>query len=164
MTGGGEIQSGGPGDRQPMLTTAGQRALGLWALGLLVDIIILNLWVEYSDSVVIDSFTISIFAAVVMRLLIGATLSLEHRVAALFDRLDPNAIVKLLKFLSAWAILFLSKFIILEVINIVFGIHVEIKGLLVFIAMVASLVIVEKVVLGYYARLGTPEQDAIPQD
>ena len=142
-----------------MPTTVGQRAIGEWSLGLLVDIVILNLWVEYSDAVVIDSFTISIFAAIVMRLLIGATLRLEHRVAGLFDRFDSGALVTALRLLSAWGILFLSKFVILEILDLVFGEHVEIKGLLVFILMVATLVIADRIVLGFYARLGGPGQE-----
>ena len=137
-----------------MLTNKSQRAVGAWSLGLLINIVVLNLWIEYSNSVIIDSFTISVFAAVVMRLLISGTLRIEHGVSGLFERLGPGKIVTALRLLTAWVILFLSKFIILEVIDVVFREHVEIKGLLVFIAVVATLVISDKIVIGYYGHLG----------
>ena len=110
-----------------MLTNKSQRAVGAWSLGLLINIVVLNLWIEYSDSVIIDSFTISVFAAVVMRMLISGTLRIEHSVSGLFDRLEPGNLVTALRLLTAWVILFLSKFIILEVIDVVFREHVEIK-------------------------------------
>ena len=50
----------------------------------LIDLVVINLYVEYWDKVVIDSFTITLFTACVMQLLLKLTIALEHRVAEHF--------------------------------------------------------------------------------
>ena len=64
--------------------TARQELFASWSMYLLIDIVVLNLFVEFSDRVVIDSFVISILTAALLRLLLGATLRLEHRVSGFF--------------------------------------------------------------------------------
>ncbi len=124
-----------------------------WTMFLLTDIIVLNLWVEFADAVVIDSFIISILAAVVMRALLAGTFRIEHRVAAVFDS-RPGIVSKALRILTAWIILFLSKFVILEILDIIFGDHVELGGLITFIALVITLVAAEALIDFIYGRLG----------
>lgn len=47
--------------------TAAQRSFASWMTDVLVYIVVLNLYVEYSESKVIDSFTISILTALLLK-------------------------------------------------------------------------------------------------
>lgn len=123
----------------------------------LVDLAVLNLFEEYWDWVTIGSFTISLFAAAVLQLLLALTIKLEHRVAAYFKK-KSGAGAKALQFLSAWAILFVSKIVILESLNFFFGERVvfdgPLHGLISFIAVVVVMLITEQGIIRIYKALG----------
>ena len=94
---------------------------------ILVDLTVLNLFDEYWDLVVIESFSISLLVAVLLQALLQITFKIEHRIAAFFHS-RPGTLSKVLRILSAWAVLFGSKFVILEAISIAFGDQVDFKG------------------------------------
>jgi hypothetical protein len=122
----------------------------------LIDLVVLNLFNEYWDHVVIGSFTISLIAAFMMQLLLKATMWLEHRVAGYFNA-RQGALSKFMRYFTAWAILFGSKFVILEIINLTFGDEVHfggpMHGVVAFIAVVVGMVVVEELVMRFYRRL-----------
>ena len=101
---------------------------------------------------VIDSFAITILTAFVIRMLLQATLALEHRAAELCGAL-PGLLGKVLRIASAWLILFASKFVILEVIDIIFGEHVELGGFLMVLGLAAAMIVAEKAMRMVYDRL-----------
>jgi len=127
-----------------------QRLFMRYFTAILIDLTVLNLFVEYWDNVVIDSFTISLFAAVVLQVLLKATIALEHYVGNYFK-------TKTQRILSAWAILFVSKIIILEVINLAFGDSVlflgAIHGLVAFIVVVIVMLVAEQAIVKFYQSL-----------
>lgn len=94
---------------------------------ILIDLVVLNLFVEYTDSVAIDSFTISLFAALVLQSLLKSTMILEHRISASFNA-EQSGFEKLMRFFGAWLVLFVSKFVILEAIDLAFGESVDFAG------------------------------------
>jgi len=57
-----------------------------------------------------------------------------------------------------WVVLFLSKFIILEVIDIIFGDHVELGKFLDVVVLVLSLMIVRALVAKAYESLGVKDE------
>ncbi len=134
-----------------------QRTFGSYTADVLIYIIVLNLFVEHFDSVVIDSFTISIFTAVVLKILLDAIMAVEHRVSAFFTKRD-GALSKFLRVVAVWMILFASKFLILEVIDIVFGEHVELGGFLMVIGLVIALMVAQAVFRKIYVSLGDEPQ------
>ena len=122
-----------------------------WTKDILIYIVVLNLFVEYNAKIIIDSFTISIFTAIVLKILLEIILKLEHKVAAIFaDR-------KILQILFVWLILFGSKFLILEVIDLIFGEHVELGKFLDVIVLVIALMVAREVVQRIYLLLGERE-------
>jgi len=137
-------------------TSNRQRLFMRYFTAILVDLTVLNLFAEYWDRVVIDSFTISLFAAILLQVLLKLTVALEHRVAAFFDA-KPGAFARFMRYASAWAILFGSKFAILGAIHIAFGDAVHFAGkahgivplLLVIVAMLAA----EEALVRVYRRL-----------
>jgi hypothetical protein len=114
-----------------------------WTLTLLAYIVVLNLWVEFNSSVVIDSFIISIATAAVLLVLLVVILGLEHRVKHWFAQREGR-VYRVLGTVSTLLILFLSKFVILEVIDIVFGEHVELGHFLDVLVLVLLLIVAQK--------------------
>ena len=55
-----------------------------WTSDVLIYTVVLNLFVEYLDAVVIDSFTISILTAVLLKVLLDVVMGLEHHVHTYF--------------------------------------------------------------------------------
>jgi len=122
-------------------------------LCVLIDLTVLNLFDEYWHQVEIDSFTTSLAAAALLQLLLKLTLNLEHRVADYFKKkAGKGATAK--RLFAAWLILFSSKFVILEVINLVFGTRVEFGGVIPFIVVVFAIMAAELFTSQIYALLG----------
>jgi len=133
-----------------------QRLFLYYLTAILIDLVVLNLFVEYTDNVVIDSFTISLCAAVVLQVLVKATIALEHRVADYF-KAKPGRLARFLRFFCAWLLLFGSKFVILEVIDFGFGDSVmfagPLHGIVMLIVVLVAMLLAEEVVTRIYRRL-----------
>lgn len=129
--------SGADGSDEITITQAQARFVS-WVSEVLLDIVVLNLFVEYVHTIVIDSFAISVLTALLMKLAIDAVKGLEHRVASYF-RAKQGLIWRALGLLSVFSILFLSKFVILELVNIVFGDHVELGHFIEVVAIILTM-------------------------
>ena len=130
-----------------------------WTKDVLIYIIVLNLFVEYNAKIVIDSFTISIFTAILLKILLEIILKFEHMVAGFFKS-RPGKLSSFLRVISTWLILFLSKFLILEVVDLVFGEHVELGKFLDVIVLVIALMVAREVFQRIYISLGEREPAA----
>jgi uncharacterized membrane protein len=138
------------------LPTNSQRLFVRYLMATLIDLTVLNLFDEYWRHVTVDSFTISILAAILLQVLLKATLALEHKVAGYFNA-RSGAMAKFLRFFTAWLILFGSKFVMLGAIDIVFGDDVEfagpLHGVVAFIIVVVVMLAAEETVVRFYRRL-----------
>jgi uncharacterized membrane protein YvlD (DUF360 family) len=137
------------------LPTDRQRLFLLFFTGTLIDLVLLGLFAEYSENVHVESFTTLLLAAVVLQVLLKATIIVEHRVLARFKGKQGGA-WKTLKFTVAWLILFGSKFVILEALTFVFGDRVRFEGLwhgIIWLIVVAvTMVVVEELVVRFYRK------------
>lgn len=131
-----------------------------WTKDVLIYVVVLNLFVEYVDGVVIDSFTTSIFTAFLLKALLEIILGLEHRVIHFFAAW-PGNLARFLRIMSGWLILFSSKFLILEAEDLVFGDHVELGNFVHVLSLVIALMIARQVVQRIYIALGEREPAAI---
>src|SRR3546814_7324932 len=61
-----------------------QRLFIRYFTGVLIDLVVLNLFDEYSDHIFISSFTLSLLAAVLLQGLLKLTIAVEHHVAEFF--------------------------------------------------------------------------------
>ena len=129
-----------------------------WTKDVLIYIVVLNLFVEFNPKIVIDSFTISIFTAIVLKILLEIILRIEHVVGDFFKS-RPGKLSNFLRLLSTWLILFLSKFVILEVIDIIFGEHVELGKFLDVIVLVIILMLARELFQRIYISLGERESE-----
>lgn len=133
-----------------------QRLFLRYYTGVLIDLVILNLFAEYSANVAVDSFTTSLFAAVLLQALLKLTIAIEHRVAAYFKK-KPGKFWTFMRYFCAWLLIFGSKFVILEALAVFFGDKVQFTGvfhgLVTLIVVVLVMLLVEEVVVRIYRRL-----------
>jgi len=134
-----------------------QRIFVRYTYAILVDLVVLNLFNEYWDKVYIEDFSISLLTAILLQILLQLTIRFEHRIANYFKS-RPGKNTKLLRGLSTWAVLFISKLIILEAIDFAFGdkvlFHGSLHGLIAFIVVVTAIIVAEKSVGAFYKKLG----------
>lgn len=134
-----------------------QRVFVRYFTAILIDLVVLNLFVEYWRHVEIDSFTISLLAAILLQVLLKITLVIEHRIGDYF-KARPGAMAKFLRIFCAWLVLFGSKFVILAAINLAFGDDVNFggpfHGVAAFIVVVVVMLVAEEAIVRFYRRLG----------
>jgi hypothetical protein len=91
-----------------------------------------------------------------LKALLDLILGLEHRVAHFFEA-RPGNLSRFLRIISTWLLLFLSKFLILEVVDLVFGDHVELGKFVTVLSLVIVLMVAREVVQRIYMALGSSE-------
>jgi len=145
------------------IPTTSQKMFVRYLLATLIDLTVLNLFDEYWGHVVVESFTISILAAVLLQVLLKATLAVEHRVATYFNA-KSGAMAKVLRLLVAWLVLFGSKFVMLGAIYLAFEDEVRftgpLHGVLAFIVVVVVMLVAEEITVRIYRRLADHSQPA----
>ena len=134
-----------------------QRLFMRYFTAILIDLVVLNLFVEYSGKVFVDTFTTSLLAAIVLQVLLKLTIVCEHKVLDWFKG-RAGAWMTFLKFFCAWLILFGSKFVILEALAQVFGENVRFdgrwNGIITLIVVVVVMLVVEELIVRLYRALG----------
>ena len=135
-----------------------QKLFVRYLVAVLIDLTVLNLFDESWDLVTIGPFSISVLAAILLQVLLKATLVLEHKVAAYFNS-RTGAFARFMRFFTAWLILFGSKFVMLGAIDFAFGDDVlftgPLHGVVSFIVVVMVMLAAEEVAVRIYRRLGT---------
>ena len=133
-----------------------QRLFLLYFVGALVDLVVLGLFDQYSGKVYVESFTTMLLASIVLQFLLKGTIAIEHWVASHFKG-KAGGWWKTLRFFCAWLVLFGSKFVILEALDIAFGESVSFEGvfhgIVWLIIVVLTMVIVEELVVRFYRKL-----------
>ena len=136
-----------------------QRLFLAYTLFILVDLAVLNLFNEYWEPVKIDSFTTSFLAAALLQVLLRATLHVEHKTADYF-KAKGGKVATGKRLIASWIVLFGSKFVILWAIDFVFGETVLFGGVIPFIVVVVTIIVVEAILSKIYAMLGDDKVNA----
>ncbi|RJF93845.1 hypothetical protein [Sphingomonas cavernae] len=138
------------------LPSTRQRLFARYFVGVLIDLVVLNLFDEYSDRVSIDSFTLSLFAAVLLQALLKLTIAVEHQVGEFFKN-KSGGLMTFLRFFCAWLVLFGSKFVILEALSLAFQDKVRFEGafhgLVALIIVIITMLIAEEAVVRLFRKL-----------
>lgn len=113
---------------------------------ILIDLTVLNLFDEYSANVQINSFTISLLAAIVLQLMLQITFKVEHSVGSYFLMKGRKG----LRIFTAWALLFVSKFVILWLLEVLFSDEIVFSGafhgIVVFILVIVTMLSAEALI------------------
>ena len=137
--------------------TRRQQIFGGAVLNILVNVVVLNLFVEFADEVVIDSFWISVLTAVLLTAMIAVLSRFEHRIHRFFFERHSWKVAGVI---VIWLVLFGGKFVMLEVVDIVFGDHVNLGHLLEVILIVVTMMVAAQIMQAIYNRLGAPDAPA----
>jgi hypothetical protein len=134
-----------------------QRLFVRYLVAVLIDLTVLNLFDEFWALVTVDPFSVSVLAAILLQVLLRATLVLEHKVAGYFNA-KSGGFARFMRFFTAWLILFGSKFVMLGAIDFAFGDDVAfagpLHGVVAFIVVVMVMLAAEEVAVRIYRRLG----------
>jgi hypothetical protein len=125
-----------------------QRFFLRYLMFILIDLVVLNLLAEYWDKVELTSFTVSLFAAILLQVLLKLTMQLEHQVAGYFKKKSGHS-AKVMRVLATWSVLLVSKLIMLAAIDLLFGDALMFHGphhILVFIIVVVAILVAEELV------------------
>lgn len=133
--------------------TARQAAFADWMTDVLVYIVVLNLFVEYAPAVIIESFSLSILTAVLMKLMLDVITKFEHRIVGFF-RSKEGAFFQVMGTVAFFTILAAGKLLILEVINLVFGDEVQLGHFIEVLVLIVAMMIARESVQRIYVRLG----------
>jgi len=127
----------------------------------LIDLVVLNLFDEYWDNVVVESFTISLLVAVILQVLLKFTIKIEHRVAKWFDS-KSFKFKGFVKFMSLWTVLFGAKILILELLSLAFGDKMVFKGawhgVIAFLVVVTVMILAEQLAVKINKSLGDKQK------
>lgn len=144
-------------DTAAEVPTERQRLFNRYFSAILLDMAVLGLFADHWRHVTVDSFTITLLAAVLLQVLLKATLALEHRVGDYFSA-RPGAAMKFARVFVAWLILFGSKFVILGAITLAFRGQVvfsgPLHGVVAFVVVVTVMLAAEELIVRFYRRLG----------
>ena len=130
-----------------------QRVFLLFLIFVLADLVVINLFDEYArEYFYLESFTDSIFMALILQILLKFTIQVEHKIGNFFS--GKTGSVNLIgRILVTWALLFGSKIIMMLVIDKVLGDGIQYFGpyhglgvfILIIIAMIVTEIILKKI-------------------
>ena len=136
-----------------------QRLFLAYTLFILVDLTVLKFFDEYWEPVEIESFSIALLAAALLQVLLRLTLHVEHMTAEYFKAKGGRG-AKGKRLLASWLVIFASKFVILWVIDTVFGDKVLFGGVIQFIVVVVTIILTEAILSKLYAMLRDEKKGA----
>ncbi|WP_344428185.1 hypothetical protein [Pseudonocardia ailaonensis] len=106
-----------------------------------VYVVVLNLFIEYFPAAISETFTLSLVTAVLLKVVLEGVVAVKDRVKRRFLE-ATGPLGKVFAAVLLWAVLFGSKFLVLEVVALVLRGRVELGGffsvtLLILVLMIA---------------------------
>lgn len=92
-----------------------------------VYVIVLNLAVEYMPAVITETFSLSLLTAVLLKVVLEVVVAIKNRAKKRFKSAD-TPVGKVVAFLMLWGVLVGSKFVVLELVALLFGDSVKLGG------------------------------------
>lgn len=122
-------------------------------VGILLYSVVLGFFNDYTNILHTGTYSVTFAVAVVMQILTYATFAFKDWVKDLFPK-ERQTKHKIGLGLSIWLIMFVSKFIFLGVISVVFKDEVEISGFVGLLLIIVCLTVAQKLVELIYGWLG----------
>lgn len=138
---------------RPRPFTSAQLAYQELFIGTLIYVAVLGLFNDYTSIVSAKSFSTIIYASIVLEILTYFAFKLKSTIIAQLKNRE-GAIYKVLMFFSVWLIMFLSKFVFIWALDLVFGNYIAINGFFGILLVVLSVTIVHKFAYLIFHKLG----------
>jgi hypothetical protein len=130
-----------------------QRLFRAMFVGVLLYSVVLGFFNDYTDILHTGSYSVTFSVAIVMQILTYLTFAAKDQVVRFFRRRGgPQHKVGIA--FGVWLVMFLSKFVFLAAIAVVFRGEVEISGFFGLLLIIACMTIAQKLVDLAYNRLG----------
>lgn len=126
--------------KAPVALSGAQQWFVSWTVDLLLYTVVLNLFDQYVHGVTIESFSVSILTAVLLKVMLVLLAGVEHRVHAHFAEKGTTG-AKVVGAVLVFAILFGGKLLILEVVDIVFGDTVDLGHFVEVVALILTMMV-----------------------
>lgn len=120
-----------------------------------VYVVVLNLAVEYLPAVISETFTLSLFTALLLKVVLDVVVAIKNRVKARF-RAATSPIGKVGAGLLLWLLVVGSKFVVLELVALAFGDQVQLGGFFLVTGLILVLLLARAGVRKLLG-LGSPE-------
>jgi hypothetical protein len=131
-----------------------QQAFRDMLIGTLLYSVVIGFYNDYTTILHTRSYSVTFALAVVLQLLTFATLWVKKAIVHRSKRITGKKGTVVLIF-SVWLVMFLSKFVFLWVIGIVFKESVQLEGFVNILLVVATMLLVQKVIDYIDTRLGS---------
>ena len=122
-------------------------------VGTLIYAVVLGFFNDYTSIVYAKSFSYIFFASFVLEILTILAFSLKGYIANKLKGKE-GTLYKVLLVFNIWLIMFLSKFIFVEVIDLIFGNDININGFFGILIIVLSVTIIHRLAEFIFLRLG----------
>lgn len=110
-------------------------------IDLFVYVVVLNLAIEYTPSVISESFSLSLLTAALLKIALELVILLKGQIITRFHAADTRR-AKVVAAVSLWVVAAGSKLVVLELVDLVFGDTVSLGGFvsvtLLVVALLAS--------------------------
>lgn len=114
-------------------------------VGVMIYAVVLGFFNDYTDILHTGTYSTTFAVAIVMQVLTYLTFRVKDRVVSWFSK-RPGSYQKVGIVGSVWFVMFISKFIFLGVISIVFRDNVEISGFFGLLLIIITMTIAERLV------------------
>lgn len=120
-----------------------------------VYVVVLNLAVEYLPAVITETFTASLLTAILLKVVLEVVVAVKDRVKARF-KAATTPVGKVLAALLLWLLLVGSKFVVLGLVDVLFGDRVSLGN---FFSVTGLIVVLMLARAGVRRLLGEPVTD-----
>lgn len=112
-------------------------------VGTLIYAVVLGIFNDYTSIVYAKSFSTILYSALVLEVLTYLAFSLKSSIVAWLKHRE-GAFYKILMFFCIWLVMFLSKFVFIWAIDMIFGENINIHGFFGILYIVLSVTITHK--------------------
>jgi len=125
-------------------------------IGTLIYVTVLGLFQDYTSIVYAKSFSTILFAAVVLELFTYLAFQLKNKIINLLKNREGK-IYLVLMFFCVWLVMFLSKFVFIWVLDLIFGEYININGFFGILFVVLSVTVIHRLAYLIFNILGEAE-------
>jgi hypothetical protein len=140
---------------EPRSFTSGQLLFKELFVGTLIYAVVLGFFDDYTSIVEARSYSYIFLAAIVLEVLTCATLAVKDAIVARFRHRESLGATAFMA-LGVWGVLFVSKFVFIWAIDLVFGDTININGFFGIFTVALVVTVVHRLADLVFIRLGRP--------
>jgi hypothetical protein len=140
---------------EPRSFTSGQLLFKELFVGTLIYAVVLGFFDDYTSVVEARSYSYIFLAAIVLEVLTCATLAVKDAIVARFRHRESLGATAFMA-LGVWGVLFVSKFVFIWAIDLVFGDTININGFFGIFTVALVVTVVHRLADWVFIRLGRP--------